>query len=266
MDTGLATKVVVITGAASGIGAATARAFAAEGAHLALIDRDARGIDKLAAELEATTVVHTATADLSTATGVSEGLSTALESHGGRVDVLFNNVGAGSLGTFDSLTDADWINTMQLNFFSQVRAATHVLPAMRAAGSGVIINNASDLGRQPIAGGPDYAASKAAVLSFTTSLAINEGPAIRVNAVAAGPVLSPMWTMDGGLSDTFAAVHGVAREESIETEMKARGLPLQRIGQPEEVANVVVFLASDLATYVTSSVYGVDGGSFGAII
>lgn len=260
MQTGLNDKVVVITGAASGIGAATARAFAAEGARLALLDVDDARLSALAEELRPLTEVSTATADLSTELGVAEGLDTALTTFDGHVDVLFNNVGAGSLGTFDSLTDRDWESTLQLNFLSQVRAVTHVLPTLRRNG-GVIVNNASDLGRQPIAGGPDYAASKAAILSFTTSLAISEGPKVRVNAVAAGPILSPMWEMPGGLADTFAAVHGVSRDVSIEIEMKHRQLPLQRIGRPEEVANVVVFLASDLASYVTSSVYGVDGGS-----
>lgn len=264
MQTGLTNKIVVITGAASGIGAATARAFASEGAHLALIDRDEAGLAQLADELDTTTSF--AVADLATLDGVTTGIDAALEPFDGRVDVLFNNVGAGSLGLFDTLTDDDWINTLQLNFLSQVRAATHLLPRMRSARSGVIVNNASDLGRQPIVGGPDYAASKAAILSFTTSLAKSEGPDIRVNAVAAGATMSPMWSMPGGLADTFAAIHGVSREESIEAEMKARNLPLARIGRPEEVANVVVFLASDLASYVTSSVYGVDGGSIGSIV
>ncbi|MDV7351558.1 SDR family oxidoreductase [Rhodococcus oxybenzonivorans] len=265
METGLGDKVVVITGAGSGIGAASARAFAAENARLALLDRDRHGLDILAKELEQVTEVHYAVADLSTEAGVTGGLDEVLAPYDGRVDVLFNNVGAGSLGTIDSLTDTDWVSTLELNFLSQVRAATYVLPTMRAAGHGVIVNNASDLGRQPIAAGPDYAASKAAILSFTSSLAISEGPIVRVNAVAPGPILSPMWLMEGGLADTFAAVHGVHRDESIDVEMKHRGLPLQRIGTPEEVANVVVFLASDLASYVTSSVYGVDGGSFRAI-
>lgn len=265
MDTGLDGKIVVITGAASGIGAASARAFAAEGARLALLDRDEDGLITLASELAHTQVSH-AVADLSTLEGVTSGIDSALAIYGGQVDVLFNNVGAGSLGLFDTLSDQDWVDTLQLNFLSQVRAATHLLPRMRAAGSGVIINNASDLGRQPIVGGPDYAASKAAVLSFTTSLAKSEGPHIRVNAVAAGATMSPMWSMPGGLADTFAAIHGVSREESITAEMKARNLPLARIGKPEEVANVVVFLASDLASYVTSSVYGVDGGSIASIL
>ncbi|MGW0039708.1 SDR family NAD(P)-dependent oxidoreductase [Gordonia sp. NPDC003376] len=263
MDTGLRDKVVVITGAASGIGAASARAFAAEGAKLALVDRDEAGLAALATELGR---VGYAVADLSTLDGVTTGLDEALAPYDGRVDVLFNNVGAGSLGLFDTLSDQDWIDALQLNFLSQVRAATHLLPRMRAQHSGVIVNNASDLGRQPIVGGPDYAASKAAILSFTTSLAKSEGPYIRVNAVAAGATMSPMWSMPGGLADTFAAVHGVSRDESIEAEMKARNLPLARIGQPHEVANVVVFLASDLASYVTSSVYGVDGGSVGSIV
>lgn len=265
MRTGLDEKIVVITGAASGIGAASARAFAAENAQLALLDRDQHGLEVLAKELAQHTTVHYVATDLSTESGVVGGIDDVLSPYEGRVDVLFNNVGAGSLGTFDSLTDSDWINTLQLNFLSQVRATTRVLPAMRAAGKGVIVNNASDLGRQPISAGPDYAASKAAILSLTSSLALNEGPAIRVNAVAPGPILSPMWMMEGGLADTFAAVHSVPRDESIEVEMKSRGMPLARIGTPEEVANVVVFLASDLASYVTGAVYGVDGGSFRAI-
>lgn len=265
MKTGLQDKVVLITGAASGIGAATARAFAGEGAQLALLDRDLAGLTTLAQELSTTTTVHHAATDLASHAGVSAGIAEVLAPFNDTVDVLFNNVGAGSLGTFDSLTDDDWVNTLQLNFLSQVRAATAVLPAMRTAGKGVIVNNASDLGRQPISAGPDYAASKAAILSLTSSLALNEGPAIRVNAVAPGPILSPMWTMDGGLADTFAAVHGVHRDESIAVEMKTRGMPLARIGTPQEVANVVVFLASDLASYVTGAVYGVDGGSYRAI-
>ena len=265
MDTGLTGKVVAITGAASGIGAASARAFAAEGAHLALVDINEAGLKALAADLAPATV-HYAVGDLSTLDGVTGGLDAALAPYDGRIDVLFNNVGAGSLGLFDTLTDTDWTRTLELNFLSQVRAATHVLPRMRAAGHGVIVNNASDLGRQPIVGGPDYAASKAAILSFTTSLAKAEGPHIRVNAVAPGATMSPMWDMAGGLADTFAVIHHVPREESIEVEMKARQLPLARIGQPHEVANVVVFLASDLASYVTSSVYGVDGGSIGSIL
>jgi len=219
----------------------------------------------LAKELSEQTTVHFAVTDLSTEPGVVGGINDVLTPYNGQVDVLFNNVGAGSLGTFDSLTDADWVHTLQLNFLSQVRATTAVLPAMRAAGRGVIVNNASDLGRQPISAGPDYAASKAAILSLTSSLALNEGPAIRVNAVAPGPILSPMWTMDGGLADTFAIAHGCHRDDSIDIEMKNRGLPLARIGKPEEVANVVVFLASDLASYVTGAVYGVDGGSFRSI-
>ncbi|PBC57070.1 SDR family NAD(P)-dependent oxidoreductase [Rhodococcus sp. ACPA1] len=265
MDTGLSGRIVLITGAASGIGAAAARTFAAEGARLALVDRDEAGLKALSDELDQTEV-HYAVADLASTSGVGSGFDEVLRPFANQVDVLFNNVGAGSLGVFDTLSDADWINTMELNFMSQVRAISYVLPLMRAAGRGVIVNNASDLGRQPIIGGPDYAASKAAILSLTTSLAKAEGPDIRVNAVAPGAIMSPMWEREGGLADTFAAVHGVDRTESIEAEMKSRHLPLARIGTPTEVANVVVFLASDLASYVTSSVYGVDGGSIGSIL
>ncbi len=175
MDTGLSGRIVLITGAASGIGAAAARTFAAEGARLALVDRDEAGLKALSDELDQTEV-HYAVADLASTSGVGSGFDEVLRPFANQVDVLFNNVGAGSLGVFDTLSDADWINTMELNFMSQVRAISYVLPLMRAAGRGVIVNNASDLGRQPIIGGPDYAASKAAILSLTTSLAKAEGP------------------------------------------------------------------------------------------
>jgi NAD(P)-dependent dehydrogenase (short-subunit alcohol dehydrogenase family) len=265
METGLHDKVVVITGAASGIGRAAALAFAKEGCALALVDLDAKALDQLATDLGPAGRVSTSVADLSTRAGVESGLAEALRPFGGVPDVLVNNVGAGSVRTFDQVDDEDWDATLQLNFFSCVRATRVVLPAMRAAGRGVIVNNASDLARQPEANPIDYAVSKAAILALTKALSRAEGPAIRVNAVAPGPIWTPFWTKPGGFAETLGEFYKMPPLQAVEHEMALRQLPLARLGTPDEVANVIVFLASDLASFVTGSTWGVDGGSVRSI-
>jgi NAD(P)-dependent dehydrogenase (short-subunit alcohol dehydrogenase family) len=265
VETGLRDKVVLITGAASGIGRATAISFAREHASLALIDIDGAGLSRLAQELGHDVQVATSIRDLSTRTGVESGIAESLRPYGGVVDVLVNNVGAGVWRVFDDLADEDWDKTFQLNFFSYVRAIRAVLPAMRAARRGVIVNNASDLARQPEANPLDYSVSKAAVLSLTKALSRSEGPNIRINAVAPGPIWTPLWTKPGGLAETLGKVHKMPPDKAVEHEMSLRQLPLKRLGTAEEVANVIVFRSSDLASFVTGSTYGVDGGSIRSI-
>jgi len=267
MDTGLQDKIVLVTGAAKGIGRATALAFAREGAQLALLDIDADGLAEVKSEAEAIGVgVAVAATDLSTGCGVSEGIDALLQVYGGQLDILVNNVGSGAIRTFDQLTDEAWEATLQLNFMSYVRTCRKVLPILRQRTGGVIINNASDLARQPEPVPIDYSASKAAVLALTKGLARAEGPQVRVNAVAPGPIWTPFWTKPGGFAETMGRFHNMPPQEAVEHEMKLRQLPLARLGTPEEVANVIVFLASDLAAFVTSAVWGVDGGSIRSII
>ncbi|MBV8402431.1 MAG: SDR family oxidoreductase [Acetobacteraceae bacterium] len=176
------------------------------------------------------------------------------------------DVGAGAIRTFDQLSDDNWDKTLQLNFMSYVRACRKVLPVLRKRAGSVIINNASDLARQPEPVPIDYSASKAAVLALTKGLARAQGPTIRVNAVAPGPVWTPFWTKPGGFAETMGEFHKMPPQQAVEHEMKLRQLPLARLGTPEEVANVILFLASDLAGFVTSAVWGVDGGSIRSII
>ena len=241
--------------------------FAKEGARIAAVDIDKDDLASLVTEIKAMGgEAASGIGDLSTADGVRSSIAEALKGYGSNIDVLVNNVGSGAVRTFDQLTDEDWDQTLQLNFMSYVRSVRAVLPAMRQRGSGVIINNASDLARQPEPVPNDYSVSKAAVLAFTKGLARSEGPKIRVNAVAPGPVWTPFWSKPGGFADTFAAFHKMPPKEAVEHELSLRQLPLNRLGTPEEVANVIVFLASDLASFVTSAVWGVDGGSIRSIV
>lgn len=265
MELGLNGKTAFITGAANGIGRATALAFAKVGTTVGLLDIDGDELQALASEIEGIGGrAFVAKADLSTGEGVRVGLNELLQSTGGIVDVLVNNVGSGAIRTFEQLSDDDWEKTFQLNFMSYVRATRHLLPILRES-KGNIVNNGSDLARQPEPVPIDYSASKAAVLALTKALARAEGPHVRVNAVAPGPIWTPFWTKPGGFAETMGKHYNMEPQAAVEHEMKLRQLPLARLGQPEEVANVIVFLASDLAAFVTSSVWGVDGGSIRSV-
>jgi NAD(P)-dependent dehydrogenase (short-subunit alcohol dehydrogenase family) len=267
MDTGLSGKTVLITGAASGIGYATALAFAREGAHLVLIDRDKALLAERADELRKQGVrFATAAADVSRAEGTAAALEALLAEMPDGPDVLVNNVGFAAPKAFMDISDDEWEMSFQINFMAAARMTRKLLPLMRKREGAAIVNNASDLGRQPEAIPADYAAMKAALLSLTKSLARAEAPAIRVNAVAPGPIWTPFWTNPGGFADSLAAVHGMPPREAVEHEMKLRQLPLARMGEPEEVANVIVFMASPLASFVTGSVWGIDGGSIRSLI
>jgi len=267
METGLRGKTVVITGAANGIGRATALACAKEGAHLGLTDRDAAQLDKTAQEAAALGVqVASVVADFSTAAGCTQGLDELLAKLPDGVDVLFNNIGQAEPKPFMEITDEQWERSFQVTLMSAVRVTRHLLPVLRRKERAAIVMNASDLGRQPEPAPADYGAMKAAMLSVTKSLARSEAPRIRVNAVAPGPIWSTFWSRPGGFADGLAAIHNMPPRQAVDHEMKLRKLPLERLGEPEEVASVVVFLASDLASYITSSVWGVDGGSIRSLI
>ncbi|WP_407324217.1 SDR family NAD(P)-dependent oxidoreductase [Acinetobacter pittii] len=267
MDISFEGQNVVITGAAQGIGKATAHLFMKLKANLFLIDFDLDGLQQIKSEVhELDGKIEIFQCDLTSSEQTNYVLDDVIALAEKRIDVLVNNVGSGAVRLFDDLTDQDWENTMNLNFMSYVRTCRKILPVMRTQGKGVIINNASDLARQPESCPIDYSASKAAVLALTKGLARSEGPIIRINAVAPGPIWTPFWTKPGGFADTLSTIHKLPPQEAVEFEMKNRHLPLERLGTPEEVANVIIFLSSEYASFVTSSVWGVDGGSIRSII
>jgi NAD(P)-dependent dehydrogenase (short-subunit alcohol dehydrogenase family) len=256
MDLQLTDRVVVITGAGSGIGLAATETFLTEGAKVVAADLDPSNAAALSADVTAVAV------DLSKSDSADSLIAEAIRTHG-RVDVLVNNVGAFPFReSFLTVSDADWNELMNLNFYSAVRACRAVLPSMVEQRRGAIVSVASDVGRAPDRFFVDYSVSKAAVLMMSKALSIEFGPAgVRSNCVSPGPTRTPAWDRPGGFGDSLASEYGLDKEAAIDHFAKeVRKLPLRKLGQPDDVAGVIAFLASDAAGHVTGADYTVDGG------
>ncbi len=257
MDLGLTNKVAVVTGASKGIGLAVVRALAEEGAKVVA---GARNADSLNA-IEGVTGVAV---DLSEPDGPATLIARAVREHG-RVDVLVNNVGAvrirleGFLGTSDE--EFEW--AMQMNFFINLRTTRVALAPMLEGGGGAIVNVASvNAFFQPDAGTIDYGAAKAAVINLTKSLAQEFGHrGVRVNAVSPGPVSTELWLGEHGVAETVAKASGVDADTARRQVVAGiGGFATDRFSTPEEVAALIVFLASARAGNITGSNYVIDGG------
>jgi 3-oxoacyl-[acyl-carrier protein] reductase len=253
---GLEERVCVVTGSTEGIGEASARMLAEEGARVVTSGRRESGPGVGES-------LHVAL-DLSVPSASGE-LVDAAEQAFGRVDCLVNNVGVAYQTSFEELTDEDWAAMWELNVMSYVRAIRAVLPGMRERGTGRIVNVSSTAGKRPSTGMPNYSVTKAAVLSLSRLVAdVYAKDGILCNAVAPGPTASPAWLAAGGLADQSAERTGKSREEILEGVGKGR--PLGRLADPEEIAAVIVFLCSDRASYVTGSAWSADGGTVPIII
>jgi NAD(P)-dependent dehydrogenase (short-subunit alcohol dehydrogenase family) len=261
VDLGLTDRVCVVTGSTAGIGLETARLLAAEGALVVVSGRDAGRVDEA---LKDTGAALGIAADLARPEAPGE-LIARTEEELGRVDCLVNNVGLAVQVGFEELADADWEAMWQLNVMSYVRAIQAVIPGMRDRGSGRIVNVSSTAGKRPSASMPDYSVTKAAVLSLSRLVAdLYAGDGILVNAITPGPTASPAWLAPGGLADQASARSGKSREEVLAG--VAKGRPLGRLAEPEEIAAVIVFLCSDRAGYVTGAAWSADGGTVPIII
>ena len=250
MDLGLRDKVCIVTGSTAGIGLATARLLAAEGALVVTCGRRAAP--------GAGEALHIA-ADLSEP-GAPEAVVDQSVRALGRLDVLVNNVGFAIQARFEEVSDADWESMWQLNVMSYVRAIRAALPHLRAA-SGAIVNVSSTAGKRPSGGMPHYSVTKAAVLSLSRLVADQYAKdGIRCNAVTPGPVATDAWLADGGLADQ----QGGDRDEVLAK--VGAGRPLGRLAEPEEIASVIAFLASERSSYVTGAAWSADGGTVPIII
>jgi 3-oxoacyl-[acyl-carrier protein] reductase len=243
--TQLAGKRIVVTGAARGIGAAVARAMARAGARLALIDRDGPGLERTAEEIGASGGEALAvTGDVTDAAAVRKVVRAATDKWG-RLDVLVNNAGVVRDATLGKVTDEDWALTLDVNLRGAMLCAREALPTMLAAGAGRILSATSLVARTGNYGQTAYAASKAGIIGLTRAWARELGPkGITANAVAPGFIDTEM----------VRSVPAKVIDEVVSR--TAAG----RLGRPEEVANVYLFLASDLASFINGAVVGVDGG------
>ena len=252
-----ADKIVLITGAAGGIGSAAAAGFAREGATLVLVDLDEQGLHKVVADrgldAERTLLI---TADVRQEDEVNAYVRAAVDRHG-RIDVFFNNAGAeGRTGSIVDTTTETLDLILDVNVKGSFLGLREVLRVMTGQGGGAIINTSSMAGLIPFSGLGVYTASKHAVLGLTRVAAEEAAPfGVRVNAVCPGPVNTRMMRgIEAGMSpDDIAGVQAAF----------AGLTALKRYAEPEEVAEVVLFLASDRASYVTGSVYTIDGGMTG---
>jgi 3-oxoacyl-[acyl-carrier protein] reductase len=251
VELGLRDRICVVTGSTAGIGREVARMLAEEGARVVTSGRRREGP-------EVGEALHVA-ADLAEPGGPESVIEAALAAFG-RVDCLVNNVGFAEIRRFEDVTDAQWDELWQLNVMSYIRAIRAVVPAMRAAGGGTIVNVSSTAGKRPSTGMPDYSVTKAAVLSVSRLAAdLYAGDGIRSNAVTPGPTATGAWLDEGGLAD----------QQGTRDEVLAKvgaGRPLGRLAEPEEIAAVIAFLCSDRASYVTGAAWSADGGTVPIIV
>jgi NAD(P)-dependent dehydrogenase (short-subunit alcohol dehydrogenase family) len=250
-------RVVIVTGAGSGIGLCTARAFLADGADVVgagLMLDDFRAIGPaerlLAIEVDLT--------DRSAASRVAAETIARF----GRIDVLFNNAARAPARTgILDVTDEEWDETLDLNLLGYMRMSRAVAPQMASQGKGVIIHCGSETGVMPHPLLPDYSVSKAAVLMLSKILSRELGAkGIRSNVVAPAHVRTALWDRPGGFLDSLAESYGTSREGAVAAFLKDRKLPAGRLGTPEDVAAAVLFLAGDGAEFVSGAALGVDGG------
>ena len=261
MDLGLKNRICLVTGSTAGIGLETARVLAAEGARVVVNGRDADRTEQARVESGAALALA---CDL-TEPGAAEKLVTKTAQALGPVECLVNNVGEAYQVGFEELTDQQWDAMWQLNVMSYVRCIRAVLPAMKEAGAGTIVNVSSTAGKRPSTGMPNYSVTKAAVLSLSRLVAdLYAKHGVRCNAVAPGPTATPAWLDEGGLADQQAASSYKTRLQVLEA--VGAGRPLGRLAEPAEIASVIAFLCSERASYVTGSAWSADGGTVPIII
>jgi 3-oxoacyl-[acyl-carrier protein] reductase len=238
MDLGIAGRRAVVTGGSRGIGAAIVRALEAEGVEVL---------------------------DASRSTGVDVTAPDAVERIGKAPDILVNNAGMSAVRSLAELTDAEWEEQYALHVLGPMRLMRAFAPVMAERGWGRIVNVTSSSGKRPSQTNVAYSVSKAAQLSLSRAFAdAYAGTGVLVNAIAPGPVGTPLWLAEGGLADQAAEAKGISREQALADSVAK--IPLGRMGTEEEIAAVVAFLCSEQASNVAGAAWSVDGGTVPTIL
>jgi NAD(P)-dependent dehydrogenase (short-subunit alcohol dehydrogenase family) len=234
-------RAALVTGAGSGIGRATALRFAAAGAVVGVLDRDADTAKAAAAEVDG----HAYAVDVRDADALTRAVNEFADT-AGRLDVVVNNAGLGDLRPLHTLSEKLWHRLLDVNLTGTYLGMRAAIPLMLEAGRGAIVNNASVSGIVPTRNEAAYSAAKAGVISLTQSGALEYGPTVRVNCVAPGHIRTPLTAVWEQLPDAFEPI--------------AAMIPLRRIGEADEVAELILFLASDRSSYITGQTITIDGG------
>jgi NAD(P)-dependent dehydrogenase (short-subunit alcohol dehydrogenase family) len=246
----LAGKVALITGSASGQGRAAAQLFAGQGAAIVVVDIDDDGsretVDRVEQAGGSAVVVH---ADVSTRADCDAMVAAAIDAYG-RLDVLYNNAAIQMSGRVVETTEEMWDVTIATNLSAIFWACRAAIPHMLAGDGGSIINTSSTLGQQGSAGYAAYGAAKAGLIALTRQIAVEYGPTVRANVIAPGSIDTPR----------FRKVTEAMEEAETFLGMLQRTIPLRRLGLADDVAQVALFLASDMSAYTSGAVIPCDGG------
>jgi 3-oxoacyl-[acyl-carrier protein] reductase len=266
MDLGLEGRVCAVTGASRGIGLAVAERLCREGARVVLVARSAEALEDAVSQCARAGGEAEGLALDITDPDAGERLLAAASERFGALDVLVNNAGTSNRRALEDVTDAEWDAAWALNVMAPMRAMRAAIPAMAERGWGRVVNVCSSAGKRPTVGTPDYSVAKAAELSLSRVFAeVYAKQGVLVNAICPGPAKTELWMAPGGLLDQTMETGGYdSREAALEA--VGAGRPIGRLAEVAEIADAIVFLCSERASYVAGAAWSVDGGSVPVII